>query len=92
MQWLKAIKFKESNNTAKGKGYHDLPTLKNNGMFTSCWQIPFLKRLKLLFTGKIWLCLEYKNQPKEMTDLFDELNYHQPTSMTIDCPFIKIGE
>lgn len=92
MHWLCAINFKESNNVAKGKGYNDLPTLKNNGMFTSCWRVPLLKRIKMLFTGKIWLCLEYRKQTKEMTQLFNGLNYHQPTSMTIDFPFESSGE
>ena len=87
MKWLQAIRFKEANNTARGKGYLDLPTLKDSRCFTSCWQVPILKRIRLLFTGKIWLCLEHKKQPKEMKDMFGGLNYHQPTSMTIDYPF-----
>ena len=89
MKWLKAIEFEESNNVAKGEGYFDLPTLKNNGMFISCWKVSFLKRLKLLFTGKIWLCLEYKHQTKDWKTIPEGKHYHQPTSMTIDYPFIK---
>jgi len=89
MIWLEAIRFKEVNNVASGSCCRDLPTLKDNRSFTSCWKVPILKRIKLLFTGKIWLCLEHKRQPKEMKDIFGGLNYHQPTSMTIDYPFTK---
>jgi len=85
--WLKPKGFKESNNMAISQGYFDLPTLKDSKCFTSCWSVPLLKRIKLLFTGRIWLCLEHRKQPKEMKDIFDGLNYHQPTSMTLDYPF-----
>lgn len=91
MEWLRAIDFEESNNAARGAGYFDLPTLKGSRTFTSCWYVPILKRIKLLFTGKIWLCLEHERQPEEMKKLFGGLNYHQPTSMTIDYPFVFSG-
>ena len=85
--YLKAIKFKESNNIAKGEGYFDLPTFKDDIRFISCWKVPILKRIKFLFTGKIWLSLEHKNQSKELRDMFGGKNYHQPTSISIDKPF-----
>lgn len=87
MEWLKAVKFKESNCMATGKGYFDLPTRKDSRMFTSCWRVSFWKRIKLLFTGKIWLCLEHERQPEEMKKLFGGKNYHQPVMLTTDYPF-----
>ncbi len=85
--WLKAIKFKESNNIAIGEGYFDLPTFKDNAQFISCWRVPILKRIKFLFTGRIWLSLEHKKQSKELRDMFDGKNYHQPTSISVESPF-----
>jgi len=89
VKWLQATGFEESNVVAKGDGYFDLYTLKGNGMFTSCWKVPFIKRIKLLFTGRIWLCLEYEKQPKEFKKIFAGKDYHQPSSMTIDRPFVE---
>lgn len=87
MVQLKPIKFKGVNNIVSGSGYSDLPTFKDDKVFVSCWYVSFLGRLKFLFTGRIWLSLEHGKQPKEFKVLFDGLNYHQPTSITLDYPF-----
>ena len=87
--WLKAVKFKESNNIAKGEGYYDLNTFKDDNQFISCWNVPFWKRIKFLFTGKIWVALEHKNQTEEFKKIFKGKNYHQPMSVTVDRPFDK---
>ncbi|HUS50613.1 MAG TPA: hypothetical protein VMZ91_10640 [Candidatus Paceibacterota bacterium] len=85
--WLKAIKFKESNNVAKGEGYFDLPTFKDDTQFISCWNVPFWKRIKFLFSGKVYVSLEHKNQTEELKNIFGGKNYHQPISVTIEKPF-----
>ena len=57
-KFMKPVKFKGRTGVAAGEGYFDLPVFKNDFKFVSCWRIPFLKRLKVLCTGKIWLELE----------------------------------
>jgi len=88
--WLKAVDFNESNVIAKGEGYLDLPTYKGEIQFISCWKASIWQRIKFLFTGKIWLSLEHKNQPEEMKKIFDGQNYHQPSSIAIESPFKKV--
>lgn len=88
--WLKAINFEEANCQADGgEYYYNLPTFKDDTQFISCWKVPFLKRVKFLITGKIWLCLEHKRQSDKLKDLFGGKSYHQPSSMTVDSPFGK---
>jgi hypothetical protein len=73
---MKPIKFKESNVTfaENQKEYLPLPAFRNNdGEVISCWKITFLERIKLLFTGKLWLsCLTF-NQP--LQPLLPMVNY-----------------
>ena len=85
--WLQAIDFKESNNVAKGEGYFDLPTFKDDEQFISCWRADLWQRIRFLFSGKIYLFLEHKNQSEEMKEMFNGKNYHQPTSIAIENPF-----
>ncbi len=87
--YLKAVDFKESNNVAKGEGYFDLPTYKDDNQFVSCWKANIWQRIKFLFYGKIYLFLEHKNQSEEMKEMFGGKNYHQPTNISISSPFIK---
>lgn len=59
---MKPIKFKGYNyEWAKGQDeYETLPAylnLKSEGKETiSCWKLTWWERLKVLFTGKIWVC------------------------------------
>ena len=85
--WLEAVDFEESNNVATGEGYFDLPTYKDDEQFISCWKAGLWQRIKFLFSGKIYLYLEHKNQSEEMRDMFGGKNYHQPTSVAIESPF-----
>ena len=65
---MKPIKFKEQNivyaeNQPK---YLPLPAFKNEspqGEVISCWQLSFIERMRILFTGKIWVCLLSFNKP-----------------------------
>ena len=65
---MKPIKFKEQNCTfAKDQPeYIPLPALRlhsNGGEVISCWKMSFIERLKVLFTGKVWLSLMMFGQP-----------------------------
>jgi hypothetical protein len=59
---MKPIKFKESNTIyAKNqKEYLPLPVYKEynteEGQVISCWHLTLVERIKLLFTGKLYLC------------------------------------
>jgi len=67
--------FKEQNAIfgANQKEYLPLPALVNssdpNGQVITCWELSFRERLKLLFTGKIWLCLLTFNKPLTPSNL-----------------------
>lgn len=65
---MKPIKFKECNVTfAKDQPeYNQLPAFKDNGPegeVVTCWKLTFKERLRILFKGKVWLCLLSFNQP-----------------------------
>jgi len=63
---MKPIKFPEMNCTyAENQAeYLPLPAYKDDkGEVISCWQLTIKERIKLLFTGKLWLsCLTF-NKP-----------------------------
>ena len=65
---MKPIKFKEQNVTyAENQSeYLPLPALKvksDKGEVISCWQLNIIERLRLLLTGKLWVCLLSFNKP-----------------------------
>ena len=65
---MKAVNFKHQNVVyAKDQPeYLPLPALKiesEYGEVISCWRLSFWERIKVLFTGKIWLSLMSFNQP-----------------------------
>jgi len=46
--------------------YRPLPALKlqeEEGRVISCWRLGFWERIKLLFTGRLWVCLMTFNRP-----------------------------
>ena len=62
------IKFPEANVTfAKDQSeYQPLPAFKSDtqqGEVVSCWQLSLKERLRLLFTGKLWVSLLTFNKP-----------------------------
>lgn len=65
---MKPIKFK-GHNTVYAENqppYIPLPVLKfetPEGEATACWKMSFKERLKVLFTGKIWVQLLTFNEP-----------------------------
>ncbi len=63
---MKPIKFTECNFTyAKNQPpYLPLPAHKtDNGLVTSCWSLSILERLRVLFTGRIYLKMLTFNKP-----------------------------
>ena len=59
---MKPIKFKEQNCTfaENQPEYLPLPAFKDDteeGQVISCWKLSFKERLKILFTGRLWVCL-----------------------------------
>jgi hypothetical protein len=65
---MKPVKFKHQNIvfTKDQPGYQPLPALKidsPNGEVVSCWKLSFKERVKIIFTGRIWLSLITFNRP-----------------------------
>lgn len=63
---MKPIKFKEQTNIiAKNqKEYQPLPAMiRKDGAVISCWSLSFKERVKVLFTGKVWMALMMFGEP-----------------------------
>jgi len=63
---MEILKFKECNITyAKDQPeYRALPARKNNdGEILTCWSPSIRERIKILFTGKIWVSVLTFNKP-----------------------------
>jgi len=63
---MKPIKFKEQNCTyaENQPEYGNLPSYKDSdGVVTSCWELSLTERLRVLFTGKIWMGLWSGDRP-----------------------------
>ena len=35
--------------------YQPLPVFRNDDEFISCWKLTWMERLRILFTGRLWL-------------------------------------
>ena len=62
------IKFKEQNCVfaEDQPEYYPLPAHKVDepeGRIISCWKLNFIERLRILFSGKLWVSLMTFNQP-----------------------------
>ena len=74
---MKTIDFKECNvvYAKEQPEYRPLPAHKaDDGCVTSCWELSFIERIKILFSGKIFLQVLTFNQPL------------QPSKMSVDKP------
>ncbi len=65
---MKPIKFKDCNATfaKKQPEYLPLPALKidnDEGHVITCWKMTWRERIKVLFTGRVWLSLMSFNKP-----------------------------
>lgn len=69
MNEITPIDFKEANAILKGgKGEGDMYIHDDGEGLLSCWKIPLHQRLKLLFSGKIYLCVKGKKHPPVWLD------------------------
>lgn len=74
---MKPIEFKHQNIVfAKEQPeYQPLPALKidsPSGEVISCWKLTFKERIKIVFTGRVWLSLMSFNKP--LTPSFVAIN------------------
>ena len=61
---MKPISTRECNQTMIGRGgVQNLPCRKLDGFIVSCWKLSVKERLKLLFTGRLWLLVMGGSQP-----------------------------
>lgn len=65
---MKPVDFKEQNVVfaENQPEYQALPALKirgHEGQVVSCWGLSFRERLRVLFTGKVWMTLLSFNKP-----------------------------
>lgn len=75
---MNVVKFPECNVTyaEEQPEYQLLPALKMpDGEVVTCWQLSIMERLKILFTGKMWLNILTFNSPL------------QPLLMSVNKPF-----
>lgn len=84
---MKPIKFKHHNTVfAKDQPeYLPLPALRLDtpqGEVISCWKLSFKERLKILFTGRMWLSLMSFNRP--LTPSFLSVNRKDVFSVSTD--------
>lgn len=77
---MEILKFKQCNVTfAKDQDeYLSLPAYRDKyGEVTCCWGLSFRERLKVLFTGKIWLMLLTFNKPLQPMKMFVEYPFEE---------------
>jgi len=74
---MKAIDFEGSTHihAVNQPEYLPLPTHKKGGIVTSCYELSFKERLKILFGAKIWVSLMTFDKPL------------QPQRISIEKPF-----
>ena len=90
---MKPIEFKHQNIVfaENQEDYISLPALKldtPNGEVITCWKLSFKERVKLLFTGRIWLSILAFNKP--LSPSFMAVNRKEVYSVPEDnLPFIK---
>ena len=77
---MKAIEFPEQTvvYAEEQEEYFNLPAFKNKyGIVISCWYMGLWERVKILFTGRIFLSVHTFNsplQPLRMTTKFEEFS------------------
>jgi hypothetical protein len=61
----KPVTFPQSNDRLYPSRMEDeqLPVCRNDENITSCWRIPWVKRWKVLLTGRVYLVVRGQTQP-----------------------------
>lgn len=91
---MKPVEFKHQNIIfAKDQSeYKLLPALKidsNLGEVISCWELTFKERIKVVFTGKVWVSLLTFNKP--ITPIFLAVNRKEVYSHPDDSVILLKG-
>lgn len=61
---MKPVTFPESNIVAgKDQSFRDLPAWTDGNVLISCWGLTLRERLRLLFSGKVWISLLTFGEP-----------------------------
>ena len=64
MTETKPINFKEANDVLRGTPpVEDLPIYRDDEQVISCWRIPWLRRLRVLLTGEVYLVCRGRTHP-----------------------------
>ena len=65
MKESRPVKFKHANDILLGgqPDVADLPILRGDGFVSSCWKLPFIRRLIVLVTGRVYLVVQSKTHP-----------------------------
>lgn len=81
---MRPVKFKEANGTLVGQtdDVEDLPVYRDGDYVISCWRIPFWKRLKVLFTGRVWLGIMGQTH----APLWIETEAFEPAAKNVNVP------
>lgn len=95
---MKPIKFKHQNTTyaVNQDEYMNLPALKldtEKGEVISCWELSFKERIKILFSGKIWLMLVSFNKrltPSFLSVYRKDVYFHPDDVKKTNRKFFKI--
>ena len=90
---MKPIKFKDQTVVfaENQPEYGNLPALRIDslqGEVVTCWKMTLTERLKVIFTGKVWLSLMSFNKP--LTPSFMSVNRKEVYSRPDDKDFKKI--
>ena len=84
---MKPISFKDQNivYASNQPEYQPLPALKfdtSEGEVISCWGLSFKERIKVLFSGKVWISLLSFN--KELTPSYLSVNRKEMYTLPTD--------
>jgi len=65
MRETKAVNFEQANDVLRGgdTGAADLPIYRADEYLVSCWRLPWIRRLRVLLTGCIYLVVQGKTHP-----------------------------
>ena len=74
---MKPVKFKESNiiYAKNQQPYLPLPAWQKNddkGTIVCCWEVTFIERLRILFTGRLYLSMLTFNKPLTPNRIYAE--------------------
>lgn len=85
---MKPVKFKEQNviYAEDQPEYEPLPVLKiegDEGQIVSCWKLSFIEKIKILFTGRVWVSLLSFNKPLTPSFLSTKKSDHFKVNKTL---------